>query len=142
MNIEYKSEKYQTWVDLTLVTLERKLENETAFDGVVKIYSLRSNNKKVNQLFENKFFGDFIHFSNTGAFLRLFNSKTSWPNTKLIYMDFDTPSLTEIKQTNSSWNIWTGNNLGYGKHSIEISPTEKIEYQIGGAVETFKSPGT
>ncbi len=131
MRIGYKSEKYKAWTTLTLVTLERKLENETAFDGIVKIYSLRSDDQKVNQLLKNKFFGDFIHCTTTGAFLRMFISKTSWPKTKLIYFDFDVPYLTEIKETNSSWNLWKGTDLGYGKHIVEISPTEKIGYQIG-----------
>ena len=134
MTSDYKSEIYKPWVTLTLVTLERKLENETAFDGIVKIYSLRSNSQKVNNLLENKVFGDFIHPSNTGAFLRMFINKASWPKTKLIYIDFNTPSLKEIKETNSSWNIWMGVDLGYGKHSIEISPTEKIEYQISSGI--------
>jgi hypothetical protein len=131
MLLDYKSKKYHPWVNLALVKLERKLQYETAFDGIVKIYSVRSYNDKVNLLFENKFFGDFIHSSNTGAFFRMFINKKSWPMTVLIYIDFDIPSLTEIKKTSSTWNVWTGADLGYGKHSIKISPTEKIEYQIG-----------
>jgi hypothetical protein len=111
-----------------LTNFERKLENETAFDGVVKIYSLISNNKELNILLEGKLFGDFIFPSDTGIFLRMFKSKTSWPNTKLIHVNLDKYSFDEIIDTNSSWNLWTGNNLGYGNFSINISPTEVVEY--------------
>ena len=134
MLLDYKLEKYHHWVSLPLVKLERKLQYETAFDGIVKIYNVRSDNEKVNLLFENNFFGDFVHSSNTGAFFRMLTNKKSWPMTVLIYIDFDTASLTEIKKTNSSWNIWTGIDLGYGKHSIKISPSEKIEHQIGNKI--------
>ena len=91
---------------------ERKLENETAFDGVVKIYSLTSDNRKLNKLLDGKLFGDFIFPSDTGIFLRMFKSKSSWPNTKLIHIDINNYAFTEIIDTKSSWNLWTGNNLG------------------------------
>jgi len=128
MKLNYTSDKYEFWVALMSTNFERKLENETAFDGIVKIYSLTSNNSKLNQLLVGKLFGDFIFPSDTGIFLRTFKNKSSWPNTKLIHIDLDNYSLDEIIDTNSSWNVWTGNNLGYGKFSINISPTEAIEY--------------
>jgi hypothetical protein len=128
MKLNYTSEKYEFWVVLMSTNFERKLENETAFDGVVKIYSLTSNNSKLNRLLDGKLFGDFIFPSDKGIFLRTFKNKSSWPNTKLIHIDLDNYSLDEIIDTNSSWNLWTGNNLGYGKFAINISPTEKIEY--------------
>jgi hypothetical protein len=130
MKLEYESEKYECWVSLDSVSLDRKLVNETAFDGIVKIYSLKSNDSVISSKLENNFFGDFIHYANCGVFLRMFESKTSWPITKLVYLDFVTYDFIEIKTTNSSWNKWYGSDLGYGKHLIEISPTEKIEYQI------------
>ncbi len=128
MKINYTAEKYEFWASRISTNFERKLENETAFDGVVKIYSLRSNNSELNKLLAGKLFGDFIFPSDTGIFLRTFNSKSSWPNTKLIHIDLDNYSLNEIINTNSSWVLWTGENLGYGKYSINISPTEKIDY--------------
>ena len=128
MNLNYSSEKYEFWVTLLLTNFERKLENETAFDGIVKIYSLRSNNKELNTLLNGKLFGDFIFPSDTGIFLRMFKSKSSWPNTKLIHINLDNDSFDEIIDTNSSWNVWTGNSLGYGKFAINISPTKTIEY--------------
>lgn len=130
MQLEYESEIYKPWTSLPLLTLERKLENEDAFDGIVKIYSLRSSSEKVNVLVMNKSFGDFIHASNTGAFFRIFNNKASWPKTKLVYIDFDIPSLTLLKETNSSWLKWRGIDLGNGRHSIEISPNEIFEFRI------------
>jgi hypothetical protein len=130
MNSNYKSEIYRPWLSINLVKLERKLVNETAFDGIVKIYALRCHDQKINELLEDKYFGDFIHPSNTGIFLRMFISKNSWPITKLIYIDFETASFKELQKTNSSWNVWTGTDLGNDKHSIEISPSEKINVQI------------
>lgn len=131
MNLEYKSEKYSPWTEHTLLSIERKLENETAFDGVVKIYSLRTSSEIINQILTGKFFGDFIHCSNTGAFLRMFDNENSWPNGYLVYIDFDLATIKEIKKTNSSWTVWKGTDLGNAKHVIDISPTERIEYQIG-----------
>lgn len=130
MQPEYESEIHKPWVNLPLLTVERKLENEDAFDGAVKIYTLRTNSEKVNDLIRNKFFGDFIHVSNTGAFFRLFNNKVCWPRTKLVYIDFDIPSLILLRKTNSSWLEWKGIDLGDGKHSIEISPKKKFEFKI------------
>ena len=128
MKLNYTSEKYEFWTALMSTNFERKLENETAFDGIVKIYSLTSNNSKLNRLLDGKLFAEFIFPSDTGIFLRTFKNKSSWPNTKLIHIDLDNYSLDEIIDTNSSWNLWTGNNLGYGKFAINISPTKIIEY--------------
>jgi hypothetical protein len=47
-------------VENNLIQLERKLENETAFDGIVKIYSLKSNISELNKLLLNKYFGDLF----------------------------------------------------------------------------------
>jgi len=68
MDLNYSSEKYEFWITLLLTNFERKLENETAFDGIVKIYSLTSNNKELNTLLKGKLFGDFIFPSDTGIF--------------------------------------------------------------------------
>ena len=131
MKLNYESEQYESWASLDSVSLNRKLVYETAFDGVVKVYFLKSNDPIIDSILEGKFFGDFIHYANCGVFLRMFENKTSWPKTKLVYIDFVEHYFVEIEATNSSWNVWQGRDLGYGKHSIEISPSEKIEYQIG-----------
>ncbi|HLO38321.1 MAG TPA: hypothetical protein VK173_07525 [Lacibacter sp.] len=128
MKLNYSSEKYEFWVTLMLTDFERKLENETAFDGVVKIYSVTSNSEQLNNLLDGKLFGDFIFPSDTGIFLRMFKSKSSWPCTKLIHIDLGSYLIDEIKETNSSWDVWTGDSLGYGKFAINISPKEVIEY--------------
>jgi len=113
-----------------LITFERKLEYETAFDGVVKIYSLQTNNQNLNLNLSDKYFGDFVHITENGVFLRMFKSKKSWPKTRLVFMDFRNNKLTIIKKTNSSWNVWKGIDMGNGKHFIEIKPTEIIEHQF------------
>lgn len=130
MKLNYTSEKYQIWTETNSVTFERKLENETAFDGIVKIYSLKTNVESINQKLEGKLFGDFIYSTGKGIFLRMFENKDSWPKTTLIYFDFVNLKQTEINTNNSSWNIWKGKDLENGKYSIEISPTESIEFQI------------
>ena len=128
MKFNYASENYKFWITLKFINFKRKLENETAFDGIVKIYRLSTSDTKLNVLLTDKLFGDFVFPSDKGIFLRMFLSKSSWPNTKLVHIDLDNYTFYEIIETNSSWNLWTGNNLGYGKYSINISPTEKIEY--------------
>ena len=60
-----------------LTNFERKLENETAFDGVVKIYSLKSNNNELNKLLNGKLFGDFIFPSKIGEYYRLIDNRKS-----------------------------------------------------------------
>ncbi|RMA67690.1 hypothetical protein BXY75_0043 [Ulvibacter antarcticus] len=112
------------------ITFDRKLEYETAFDGVVKVYSLKTNKENLNDLLIGKYFGSFIHNAEQGVFLRMFKSKKSWPKTRLVYLNFKTEKLRVIKKTRSSYDIWKGTDLGNGRHSIEIKPTEKIKHQI------------
>ncbi len=50
MKPNYQFEDYNYWSENNLIQLERKLENETAFDGIVKIYSLKSNISELNKL--------------------------------------------------------------------------------------------
>ncbi len=85
--------------------------------------------ESISQKLEGNFFGEFIYSTEKGAFLRMFDDKNSWPKTTLIYVDFINLKVTEINRNNSSWNVWKGENLGNGKYSIEISPTESIEFQ-------------
>ena len=108
MKLNYISEKYQIWTEINSVIFERKLENETAFDGIVKIYSLKTNVKNISQKLNGKFFGDFFYPTEKGVFLRMFDNKDSWPKTTLIYVDFINLTVTEINRNNSSWNVWKG----------------------------------
>lgn len=39
---------YEPWALLDTISLDRKLVYETAFDGIVKIYFLRSNDLMIN----------------------------------------------------------------------------------------------
>jgi len=130
MKLNYETEQYAEWTKAGLITIERKLESETAFDGVVKVYSLKTNNPNLNSKLDGKYFADFIHFAENGIFLRMFKNKKSWPKTRLIYVDFRNYKLAVIKKTSSSYTFWKSTDLGNGKHSFEIKPTEKIEYEI------------
>jgi hypothetical protein len=130
MKQNYSSENYHFFSEINSVCFERKLENETAFDGIVKIYSLKTNIENINQKLDGHFFGDFIYSIERGVFLRKFDNKDSWPISTLIYLDLLNFTVTEVNKNNSSWNIWKGKNLENGKFSIEISPTESVEFQI------------
>ena len=57
---DYSLEKFTEWEIINSVVISRKLENETCFDGIVKIYSLKTNQKEINKVLENKYFGGFI----------------------------------------------------------------------------------
>ncbi|WP_298305891.1 hypothetical protein [Flavobacterium sp.] len=129
MKQNYSSEKYQILSEINSISFERKLVNETAFDGIVKIYSLKTNFENINQKLDGHFFGDFFYSTEKGVFLRKFDNKDSWPTSTLIYLDLINLTLTEINRNNSSWNIWEGKKLENGKYSIEISPKENIEFQ-------------
>ena len=98
MKSNYNFEKYINWKQLNSIEIERKLENETEFDGIVKIFSLKSNKNKLNEIFKNKYFGDFFFESKKRNFLRIFENKNSWPNTSLIHINLINNKLTEIKK--------------------------------------------
>ncbi len=129
MKQNYSSEKYQFLSEINSISFERKLVNETAFDGIVKIYSLKTNFENINQKLDGHFFSDFFYSTEKGVFLRKFDNKDSWPISTLIYLDLINLSVTEIDRNNSSWNIWVGKKLENRKYSIEISPKEIIEFQ-------------
>jgi hypothetical protein len=128
MLFDYRFEQYHNWKENHNISFQRKLENETAFDGIIKIYSLKTNSGQLNELLENKFFGDFYYAAQTGVYLRMFDNKDSWPNTTLVFIDLRKITFAEILKTKSSWNIWTVNDLGNNKYSVAISPTESIEH--------------
>jgi len=54
---EYKNEPYNDWLTVHGINFKRKLENETAFDGIVKIYSIKTDNDKMNKTIHGLFFG-------------------------------------------------------------------------------------
>ncbi len=130
MKLSYESEKFAEWTKAGQLTFERKLEYETAFDGLIKIYSLRTDNSVLNSNLKGKFFGEFIHYADNGVFLRMFKNKLSWPKTRLVYIDFDNYDIKIIKKISSSYSHWNSSDLGNGKHIIYIKPTEKVEYQV------------
>ena len=129
MKLNYIQEKYENWKEFNSVSFKRKLENETAFDGIVKIYSLKTNNENLNKELFGKFFGDFIYPTENGVFIRLFDNKDSWPKTTLVYLNLINNELQHLNHNNFSWNVWKGHNLGNGIYSIEISPTENFTFR-------------
>jgi hypothetical protein len=43
MLFDYRFEQYHNWKENRNISFQRKLENETAFDGIIKIYTLKTN---------------------------------------------------------------------------------------------------
>ena len=129
MKTDYKSEPYKLFDEINFISFEKKLENETAFDGIVKIYSLKTNNEIVNRNFKGKFFGEFFFKTENGVFLRMFENEDSWPKSTLIFLNLNNFEINLINRNKSSWNIWSVKDFGNGKYSIEISPTESVEFQ-------------
>jgi hypothetical protein len=130
LDLDYQFEQYHSWKENENIFFQRKLENETAFDGIVKIYSLKASSEPLNELLQDKFFGDFFYATPQGIFLRLFEKKDSWPRTTVVFVDFEKITLVKILKTKSSWHIWTGTALGNNRHSINISPTESVEFEV------------
>ena len=129
MIFNYDQEKFQQWDVFNGIKFYRKLEYETAFDGIVKIYSLKTDNSQINKLLEGLFFHGFVYPTKSGLLLRQFKSKKSWPQTRLVILNFSTIDLSIITKTKSSYDTWTVKELGVGKYLINLSPDEKIEYE-------------
>ncbi len=98
----YSNEKYLEWENINTTIISRKLENETCFDRIVKIYSLRTNKTEINKLLENNYFGEFIYIGKDEIFLRMFKTKNSWPNTILVKLNLKSCKTEIIRKTNSS----------------------------------------
>ncbi len=129
MILDYDKEKYQEWDVFNGVKFYRKLEYETAFDGIVKIYSIKTDNSQINTLLNGLFFHRFAYPTKSGVLLRQFKSKKSWPKTRLVILNFLLNELRIITKTKSSYDTWTVNELGTDKYLINLSPDEKIEYE-------------
>lgn len=128
-HFDYSREKYSEWEIINSLIISRKLENETCFDGIVKIYSLRTNRKELNKVLENNYFGSFIHIANGEIFLRMFKTKNSWPNTILVKLNLISCEIEIIRKTNSSWESWKAEYLETGEHKFELQPAEIINYR-------------
>lgn len=128
MMIDYTKEPFCEWFQVAGITFFRKLENETAFDGVVKIYSLKTDRDEINQKLKGLFFHDFWHTTSSGVLLRQYNNINSWPKTKLVHLNWQTRKLQLIQKTNSSYNVWPVVELPDGALEVEITPDEKVVF--------------
>jgi len=128
MLTDYNTEKYNDWEVFHGIKFFRKLEYETAFDGIVKIYSLSTENEEVNKLLSGKFFHRFAYQTENGLLLRQFKAKKSWPKTRLVFLDFSKKDLVMIAKTNSSYDSWT---VKYDKESYKIfvAPEKYLEFK-------------
>jgi len=128
MLTDYNSEKYHVWELFHGIKFFRKLEYETAFDGIVKIYSLSTENEELNKLLSGKFFHRFAYQTENGLLLRQFKAKKSWPKTRLVFLDFSKKDLVMIAKTNSSYDSWT---VKYDSESYKIivAPEKYLEFK-------------
>lgn len=122
--------EYRPWLESHGITIERKLIYETAFDGVVKVYLLRTKNEQINQLLKDNYFGDFGYRTSKGVLLRKFKNKTSWPKTRLAHLDLANNTLKELLRTRSSWNTWTVQKLDDLTYEVSVSPNKAIKVKI------------
>lgn len=129
MNFNFTRKDFEEWENFHGITFFRKLELETAFDGIVKVYSLKTDDDKTNELLKGLFFHRFAFQTESGVLLRQFQDKKSWPKTKLVHLNLELHKLKVIKETNSSYDTWTVDYLGDDKLLIGISPNEQIEYE-------------
>lgn len=131
MIFDYSREIFQEWLTMHNVTFSRKSQNETAFDGVIKIYSLKTDNHKLNELLDGLYFGTFAFETDNGILLRQFQNKESWPKTMLVFLDTTNFKLTIIKKTDSSYQDWKTEELKRGNYKIHLTPKESIEFIDG-----------
>jgi hypothetical protein len=128
MTDDYTKEAYEDWLTIHGINFKRKLENETAFDGIVKIYSIKTDSDKLNKTISGLYFGKLGEPTDNGMLLRLFKSKDSWPRTSLTHLNIVNNELKIVKESKSSYDTWTVTNQGHGQFQIQISPTETIEF--------------
>ena len=124
----YKNEIYKDWLTVHGIKFKRKLENETAFDGIVKIYSISSDNENINKTIQGLFFGKLAEPTESGILLRAFINKNSWPKTCLTHLNMTDNKLIFIKESKSSYDTWTVTKIGIRKYQIQLSPTETVDY--------------
>jgi hypothetical protein len=129
MIFNYTSNDFEEWENFKGTTFFRRLEFETAFDGIVKVYSLQTDNDRINELLKGLFFHRFAYQTKSGVLLRQFKDKKSWPKTRLVHLNLDLCNLLVIKKTRSSYDSWTVDNLGEDKLLITLSPNEQIKYE-------------
>ena len=127
MLLDYKHEPFHHWQTIAGINFSRKLENETAFDDVVKIYSFQTDSDKVNDVLRGLYFGEFMQTTRRGLLLRQFIGKESWPHTLLVHLDLGDNVLRTIIDTNSSYLSWPVKFNGE-KYTIYLSPDTKVEF--------------
>jgi hypothetical protein len=116
------------WLLVHGIAFKRKLENETAFDGIVKIYSIKTDNEKINRALKGLYFGDFSFITVNGILMRKFRNKDSWPKTILTHLEIQTGELKIVKETKSSYLAWSVDKQSDGKYKIRLSPTETVDF--------------
>jgi hypothetical protein len=124
----YRKEKYNNLITLQGIKFYKKLENEVAYDGIIKIYSFKSSDDKINTLLNKVYFGDFIYQTSNGILLRLFKSRISWSKTSLVHLNIEKKQLKVIKEIKSSYDIWTVNRLTNNAYVIEVAPNEVVDF--------------
>lgn len=110
------------------VNFDRKLVDETAFDGIVKIYSVTTDNENINNQIRSKFFHGFVYPTKRGLLMRMYDYQNSWPYTNLIHIEIPSGKIEIIKKTNSSYDTWTVDE-NEPEIIVNISPKEKVSFE-------------
>ena len=119
----------QPWADFHGFHFEREVVYETAFDNIVKVYSLKTDDAKLNDLLQDKYFHDFSFPTKRGVLLRQYVSKTSWPATKLVHLDLLKFKIKIVQKTKSSYNRWEAASKSSDLIEVHLSPEEIVIFK-------------
>jgi len=117
---------FVNWFVVNDLVFERKLIHSTGFDLLVKIFAIKTNNEKLNEILEGKYFGDFYYLTNQGIFLRKFKYKRSWPTTRLVHLDFEKNLVIEKLKTRSNHLDWTIKSIDDKTFEIDTKKEQRI----------------
>lgn len=127
--VEVTNDNWTDWTTINDLTIQRKIVAETGFDGVIKFYHLKSSNKDLNELFDERFFGTFYKETRYGVFLREFNDPEDWPKSYLSLITKDFKSIQRLRKIDSSWTNWRLESVDNESFNIVTHPAK--EYTKG-----------
>lgn len=100
------AKEWQWWFTAGSLTFYRKLVHEMGFDGLIKIFAIKTDEDETNKQLEGKLFLDFYHPVDRGIFLRRISTPSEWPNTSLVFLDYSGNEIKELIRSNSSFLAW------------------------------------
>jgi len=110
--------------------IERKIIAETGFDGCIKFYHLRTEDMKINELLQEKIFGEFHWEKDFGIFLRQFDSPNDWPISFLVFIDTGNFTFNRLRKVNSAWPEWKYEGINENDFNIIIEYTNAYSKRL------------